>query len=132
MARIRGRDTGPEVRLRTALYKRGLRYRVCVAALPGKPDIVFASRQVAVQVRGCFWHQHAGCKHGRVPASRVEYWGPKLKRTRKRDAVNDAALKAAGWRVLVLWGCELEDGETVEAAADKIARILEKRPARKS
>jgi len=96
MAKIKGRDTKPELRLRSALHEMGLRFRVCRADLPGKPDIVFPRQKLAVQVRGCFWHQHKGCKGGRMPRSNLKYWRPKLERNVKRDSKKDAELRALG------------------------------------
>lgn len=120
MARIKGRDTGPEVRLRSALHKKGLRFRVCRRDLPGKPDIVFSRRRLAVQVRGCFWHQHEGCPSGRLPRSNLQYWQPKLEGNVRRDAEKDEALRALGWRVLVVWECELRSPSDVEVVAERI------------
>ena len=117
MARIRSRDTKPEKLLRTALYRRGLRYRLCRGDLPGTPDIVFLSKKFAIQVRGCFWHQHLGCRHCRVPKSNLDYWEAKLSRTVERDRKNDKALVDLGWDLRVVWECEL----TGKTAADEIA-----------
>ena len=124
MARIRGRDTGPELALRSALHRLGLRFRVCRRDLPGKPDVVFPRQKLAVQVRGCFWHQHAGCPAGRLPASRLDYWGPKLEGNVRRDAEKDATLVALGWRLLVVWECELKGAEAVALAARRVALEL--------
>lgn len=96
MAQIRGRDTKPEMALRSALHRMGLRFRVCRRDLPGKPDVVFPRQKLAIQVRGCFWHQHVGCPAGRLPASRLDYWRPKLEGNVRRDAEKDAALVAVG------------------------------------
>lgn len=124
MARIRGRDTGPELALRSALHRMGLRFRVCRRDLPGKPDVVFPRQRLAVQVRGCFWHQHEDCKGGRLPASNLDYWAPKLARNVERDRANDAALAALGWRVVVVWECELRGKGTLEAVARRVAEAL--------
>ncbi len=124
MSRIRSRDTKPELLLRSALFRRGLRYRLCVRSLPGAPDIVFGRRRLAIQVRGCFWHQHKGCRHGRIPDTRREYWEPKLMRTIRRDAANDEALQSQGWRLIVIWECELKTDEMVGAVADRVSQAL--------
>jgi len=108
MSRVRGKDTRPEMRVRRALWTRGLRYRLHAKDLPGKPDIVFPSRRVVVLVHGCFWHAHEGCPRHRIPKSRVEWWTAKIARTKERDAEVRAALSAAGWTVIVLWECETE------------------------
>lgn len=122
MARIRSRDTKPELRLRSALFARGLRFRVCRRDLPGQPDIVFLRARVAVQVRGCFWHQHAGCRHARTPDSNRDYWAPKLSRTVDRDAGSDAALREQGWELQVIWECEMRRAEALEQIADHIEK----------
>lgn len=117
MSKIRSKDTGPEVRIRKYLHSKGLRYRLHVNKLPGKPDIVFQRYRAAIQVRGCFWHQHT-CRDGRVPASRREYWVPKFERTAKRDRANDRKLVAAGWRLWVVWECEIRSEELLKAIGD--------------
>ena len=122
MARIRSRDTKPELRLRSALFARGLRFRVCRRDLPGQPDIVFPRERVAVQVRGCFWHQHEGCRHARVPDSNGGYWGPKLERTVTRDAANDEILRGLGWDLRVIWECEMRTAVAVDEIAANIER----------
>ena len=124
MARIRGRDTKPEMELRSALHRMGLRFRVCRRDLPGRPDIVFPRQKLAVQVRGCFWHQHVGCPAGRLPASRLEYWRPKLEGNVRRDAEKDGALVALGWRLLVVWECELKGTKAVAMIADRMRDSL--------
>jgi len=98
MSRIKGRDTKPEIQLRSALHRAGLRFRVCRTDLPGRPDIVFPRQKLAIQVRGCFWHQHEACGGARVPGSNSDYWRPKLERNVLRDAAKDAELRGLGWR----------------------------------
>jgi DNA mismatch endonuclease (patch repair protein) len=102
MSRIKLRNTGPEIMLRRALWAAGLRYRLKLKVpLPGRPDIIFPRARLAVFVDGCFWH---GCPlHGHLPKSHGEYWGPKLARTRRRDAEVTAGLQLMGWRVLRIW-----------------------------
>lgn len=124
MAKIKGRDTKPELRLRSALHRMGLRFRVCRRDLPGKPDVVFPRQRLAVQVRGCFWHQHEGCPAGRLPRSNLDYWGPKLEGNVRRDAEKDEALRALGWRVLVVWECDLRTDEDVAQVAGRVGAIL--------
>lgn len=120
MAKIKGRDTKPELRLRSALHRMGLRFRVCRKDLPGKSDVVFPRHRLAVQVRGCFWHQHAGCAAGRLPRSNLDYWRPKLEGNVRRDAEKDEALRTLGWRVLVVWECELKTDENVALVAQRV------------
>lgn len=129
MSRIRSRDTKPEKLLRKALYRRGLRYRLCRRDLPGTPDIIFPSAKLAVQVRGCFWHQHEGCRHSHIPKSNRYYWVPKLERTVERDSRNDAALMELGWDVIVVWECELApkgaDATIAAGIHDRLTCILD-------
>ena len=112
MARIKGADTKPELKVRSLLYRLGFRFRLHRHDLPGKPDIVLLKHQAVVFVNGCFWHHHT-CKVGHVPKSRADYWGPKLARTKARDARDHAALAALGWRIKVVWECEVADTEAL-------------------
>jgi len=113
MRLIKSKDTGPEKAVRRLIYGLGFRYRLHVASLPGKPDIVFRRLRKLVFVHGCFWHQHAICRDGRVPTSRQEYWRPKLERNVQRDAEQIRTLESLGWRVLVIWECMLKDQEAL-------------------
>lgn len=121
MARVRGRDTKPEMAVRRYLHARGLRFRLHRRDLPGRPDLVFPSRRVAVFVHGCFWHQHPGCKRAKLPQTRADFWRQKLEGNFERDAVALAALEAGGWTVLVVWECEV-GSEALEALYDRIVR----------
>lgn len=105
----RSRDTTPEMVVRRCLHAAGLRYRLHVGALPGRPDVVFPSRRIVVEVRGCFWHGHS-CQRGRVFKTRPEFWAAKVELNRSRDARNERALKDLGWKVLVVWECEIKRG----------------------
>ncbi|MGX7873209.1 very short patch repair endonuclease [Mesorhizobium sp. ORM6] len=108
MSRIRAADTKPEMRVRRALHAAGLRYRLHAKDLPGKPDLVFRSRKVALFVHGCFWHQHPdpNCKLSRMPKSKLDFWRPKLEGNRLRDERNRSALEIKGWTVVEVWECE--------------------------
>ena len=108
MSRIRSRHTLPEMIVRRLLHWMGFRYRLHVAHLPGKPDIVFPRLRKIIDVRGCFWHQHKGCIDSHIPKSRTDYWRPKLAKNVRRDRENEKRLKADGWRMLTLWECELQ------------------------
>lgn len=105
MARIGGKNTAPELIVRRLLHSFGYRFRLHRHDLPGKPDIVFPSRSKAIFVNGCFWHAH-GCRIGRPPKSRLEFWGPKLIGNRERDKRNKAQLRSIGWGVLTVWQCQ--------------------------
>ncbi|WP_369059083.1 very short patch repair endonuclease [Caulobacter sp. 73W] len=113
MARIGAKNTAPELIVRRLLHRLGFRFRLHRKDLPGKPDIVLAKHRTAIFVHGCFWHRH-GCKIGRPPKTRAEFWLPKLERNRARDAQNEAALVAKGWNVLTLWQCEIRDAGGLE------------------
>jgi DNA mismatch endonuclease, patch repair protein len=108
MARIRGKDTKPELIVRRMLRRMGYRFHVHRRDLPGTPDIVFPNRRKAIFVHGCFWHGH-GCKAGQLPKSRVDFWAPKIAGNRSRDARKAAALRRSGWSVAVLWECRIRD-----------------------
>ena len=108
MARIRGRDTGPELYVRRAVWRQGFRYRLHVKRLPGTPDLVLAQYRVALFVHGCFWHRH-GCAKSNRPSSNQEYWDSKFKRNVARDAENQAKLRQMGWTVVTLWECRLRE-----------------------
>lgn len=124
MSQIKGRDTKPEIRLRSALHRAGFRFRVCRIDLPGRPDIVFPRQKLAIQVRGCFWHQHTSCTSGRMPRSNLEYWKTKLERNVRRDLEKDAALQVLGWRVLIVWECEIKMADDVAHIVDRVATEL--------
>jgi DNA mismatch endonuclease, patch repair protein len=108
MRRIKSFGTTPEIRVRKGLHHLGYRFRINKKELPGKPDMVFAKYRAIVLIHGCFWHQHIGCKSGRMPMSRREYWIPKLKRNIDRDRENIRALCELGWSVRVIWECEID------------------------
>lgn len=119
MRAIRSRDTKPELALRSMLHARGYRFRLHRRDLPGTPDVVFPARRAAIEVRGCFFHAHPGCPRARVPATRREYWGPKLEANAARDARNARALRRLGWRLMVVWECEMGDAARVMRRAER-------------
>ena len=124
MSRIRGRNTSPEAVVRRLLSSLGYRYRLHVGRLPGRPDVVFASRRKVVFVHGCFWHRHGNsrCRLARLPKSRLEFWMPKLEANRERDRRNLAELRRQGWKVLVVWECQLR---SADAVSRRLRRFLE-------
>lgn len=113
MRRIRSKDTRPERQVRRLLSGSGYRYRLHRGDLPGSPDIVFTKQRKAIFVHGCFWHQHSRCAAGRLPRSRVGYWGSKLLRNKARDAAARTKLRRMGWSVLVVWECQLDDPASI-------------------
>lgn len=124
MAGIRSRNTKPEVALRSALHRLGLRFRIHDGKLPGRPDIVFPRHRAAVQVHGCFWHRHEDCRYSTTPASNREFWTGKFLANVERDAKSRRALEDLGWRTAVVWECSLRKGGEVEVA-DSLRRWLE-------
>ena len=108
MSRIKGRDTKPELKLRSSLHRAGFRFRIHVTDLPGKPDIVLPRYRTAVFVHGCYWHRHPGCKEATTPKTNVTFWQGKFNDTVARDSRNRAALHTLGWKVLVAWECEIQ------------------------
>lgn len=109
MRRIRSQDTAPEITVRRFLHSQGLRYRLHVRVLPGKPDMVFPRRQLCLFVHGCFWHGCPHCIDGRRQVkSNLPYWSDKVAGNRARDERHRAALESAGWQVLTIWECEIE------------------------
>lgn len=125
MARVKRRDTKPELTVRRALREIGFTgYRLDRADLPGRPDIAFIGKRRAIFVHGCFWHGH-DCKRGaRVPKTNTDYWRAKIARNQTRDAAAIAALTARDWRVLVIWECELKRGEPAEHLSNRFLRFL--------
>lgn len=121
MRAIRSKDMKPEMIVRRLAHCMGYRYRLHRKDLPGKPDMVFPSRHAVVFVNGCFWHGH-DCKVGRRrPNSNRDYWIPKIKRNQERDAKNLVALRADGWKVLVIWECEIRE---LESVSKKLVRFF--------
>jgi len=108
MARIKRSDTRPEKIVRSLLHKLGYRFRIQLKGVPGRPDVAFVKRRVAIMVHGCFWHAH-GCPSANLPKTRAEFWEAKFKANKERDLRLQAAAEAAGWRCLVIWECETKD-----------------------
>jgi len=106
MSRVGQRDTKPEIHVRRALRTLGVGYRLHVANLPGRPDIVMKGRKKIIEVRGCFWHRHLACPRASTPKTNKGFWKDKFARNVARDARNEAALEADGWDVLTIWECE--------------------------
>lgn len=122
MSRVRSKDTVPELAVRRLVFAMGFRYRLHGRHLPGTPDLVFAGRKKVIFVHGCFWHRHTGCKLARMPKSRLEFWMPKLERNRERDREEVKALRAIGWKSLVVWECQLSKESVLRG---RLRRFLE-------
>ncbi|MEI6680081.1 MAG: DNA mismatch endonuclease Vsr [Mariniphaga sp.] len=108
MSRIRGKNTRPEMVVRKFLFANGFRYRLHDPKLPGKPDIVLPKYKTVIFVNGCFWHGHKGCPYFVLPKTRTEWWLQKIKRTMARDKAAEIALNVKGWKVIVIWECQLK------------------------
>lgn len=108
MRLVRSRDTKPEMYVRRALHAAGFRFRLHSKLLPGHPDLVLRKHRTVVFVHGCLWHWH-GCKRSRMPATNTEFWQSKIRRTQERDAENVLRLMSEGWRVEIIWECELRE-----------------------
>jgi len=108
MARVKGKDTKPELAVRATLRTAGIGYRLGGEGLPGRPDIVMKGRRIAVFVHGCFWHGHDCPRGARKPGTNADYWTSKIARNRARDAASAAALAANGWRVITIWECAMK------------------------
>ena len=106
MARVRGKDTTPELLVRREVHRQGRRFRLHRRSLPGSPDLVFPARRLAIFVHGCFWHRHAGCRRCTSPKTRQGFWAAKFEANVARDTRNVAELEKLGWRVAVVWECE--------------------------
>lgn len=117
MSHIKSKDTSIELLVRRKLFSMGYRYRVNYKALPGKPDIVFTKKKVAIFIHGCYWHGHDyGSRYAHSSQSNKMYWGTKIERTKQRDEKHIQALEADGWTVVVLWECQIRQSfdQTVE------------------
>lgn len=106
MAAIRGKNTVPEMSVRRFLHAHGYRFRIHRKDLPGKPDIVMPKLRTCIFVHGCFWHRHPGCRYAYIPKSRLDFWMPKFAKNVERDEAAQAALRALGWNVVIVWECE--------------------------
>lgn len=109
MAGIRGKNTRPEMTVRSFLHQRGIRFRLHGHGLPGKPDVVLPRWNAIVFVHGCFWHGHIGCRYFKLPKTREEFWKTKIHGNSRRDSVAVDLLREAGWRVAIIWECALRD-----------------------
>ena len=108
MSKIKGKETKSEILVRKYIFSKGFRYRKNVSKLPGTPDIVLSKYKTVIFINGCFWHYHQECKEGRLPSSNVDYWKSKLEKNVERDYKNNSLLASIGWKVIVIWECELK------------------------
>jgi len=125
MSRVRSKNTKPELIVRSLLHRMGFRFRVNRSDLPGKPDIVLSKYKTVVFVHGCFWHRHKGCKRATAPSTRREFWEKKFTANVERDKRNCHELQAQGWKVVVLWECEVSSDPA--GVAERLAQELRNR-----
>ncbi|MGM5031374.1 very short patch repair endonuclease [Tardiphaga sp. 803_E3_N1_3] len=123
MSSVRRTGTAPELAIRSLAHQLGFRFRVDRSDLPGRPDIVFPKYKSVIFVHGCFWHRHADCGRASIPAAHTEYWMEKFTRNVARDIRVQGELKALGWRVLVIWGCEIKDRQRLSSRLRSFLRI---------
>ena len=109
MSRIRGKDTEIEIKVRKYLFSQGFRFRKNVADMPGKPDIILPKYKTVIFMHGCYWHRHTGCKNCTTPNTNREFWLKKFEKNIQNDSKHQQELEAAGWKVLILWECEIEN-----------------------
>lgn len=114
MSRIGGKDTKPELLVRSLLHGMGYRFRLRGKDLPGKPDIILPKHKKVIFVHGCFWHGHAGCSRSKRPGTNMEFWNKKIDGNMERDKYNIQRLKDSGWMTLTLWTCEIKDQEALK------------------
>lgn len=120
MSAIKGRDTTPEILVRRFLHRAGLRYRLHPKTLPGKPDIVLSRWKTVVLVNGCFWHRHQDCRFATTPSTRTSFWEDKFSKNVQRDNRQIRELQALGWKVLVVWECEVKDENRLQRLLNEI------------
>lgn len=126
MSRIKGKDTKIEVEVRKYLFSKGYRFRKNDKRYPGKPDIVLPKYHVAIFVHGCFWHRHEGCKDATIPKTRTEFWLEKFDKNVKNDQIKQEKLRELGWKVIVIWECELK--RSFQETMDKVEKELTRTP----
>ena len=123
MSKIRARDTKPEVEVRRFLHKAGFRYRLHVKDLPGKPDIVLKKYKSVVFIHGCFWHGHVHCRYYVIPKTRTEWWLNKIQTNIVNDTKAETSLKKEGWKVIIIWECQLKKQEKEKTLQSLIKKI---------
>ncbi len=124
MSRIRSRNTKPEIIVRQKLFSKGIRYRIHVKDLPGKPDIVIKKYKVVIEIKGCFWHKHEGCRYSSTPKSNTKYWINKIKKNVERDVINLKKLKEKKFKVFLLWECEIKNTYILNEKLNQISKYI--------
>lgn len=126
MSKISGKETKPEILVRKYLFSKGFRYRKNVKELPGKPDIVLPKHKTIILIHGCFWHGHEGCKRAALPTTNNLYWEEKISKNKQRDKSTLHELKNQGWKVIVIWGCELKNQNLKEKRLEQLITEIKK------
>lgn len=129
MAAVKGKDTKPEIIVRRYLFSKGLRFRIHVRNLAGCPDIVLPKYKTVIFVNGCFWHGHKDCKYSHLPKSNEFFWEQKIKRNRARDIANEFELRTQGWKVIVIWECEIKKVSDRQTVLENLYRKITSAPA---
>jgi DNA mismatch endonuclease (patch repair protein) len=124
MSQISGKDTKPEMIVRKFLHANGFRYRLHVKELPGKPDLVLPKYNTVIFVHGCFWHVHEDCKYFKIPQTRSEWWKEKLYGNKERDEKKIEELKEMGWKVIVVWECDLKSKKRKQRLVNLINELI--------
>ncbi len=128
MSQIRSKNTKPEEIVRKYLFSEGFRYRKNDKRYPGRPDIILPKYKTVIFVNGCFWHMHDGCSKFVMPKSNIEYWKPKLERNKRHDIENKIALEKQGWKVIVVWECDLKKDKRDGRLMHLVEEIIENKP----
>ena len=123
MSKIKGKNTSIEVMCRKYLFSRGFRYRKNIRTLPGTPDIVLKKHKTVIFVNGCFWHHHEGCKKARIPKTHTNFWQNKIDRNIKNDQLHTQLLIELGWKVIVIWECELSKKE-FQTTMERVIKVM--------
>ncbi len=126
MASISGKETKPEISVRSFLFKQGFRFRKNDKSLPGKPDVVLAKYETAIFVHGCFWHGHRNCKKATLPTTNIRFWKEKIQSNVDRDRKTKASLKQLEWKVITVWECQLKSKIKFERTMKKLVKSLGK------
>ena len=129
MSKISGKETKPEIMVRKYLFSKGFRYRKNDKRYPGKPDIVLPKYKTVIFINGCFWHGHKNCSKSKLPDTNYEFWKTKIEANIKRDQENYDALEKQGWRVVIIWQCEINNLENKDKKLKELSRMLKQRTA---
>jgi len=123
MSQIKSKNTKPEILVRKFLFSKGLRYRIHKKELPGKPDLVFVKYKLVIFIHGCYWHGHENCKYFVAPKSRTEWWLNKINGNKEKDKENEELLRKMGWKIIVIWECELKPEKREKTLNELLKKI---------